>query len=483
MEEPDLNTVLGPTGEARKKKKRKALLPLFLLLLFLLLTTSCIVGFLLGRTSDPGRFGALIDTIILSPGTVDTPPPAGESPAAQESLVPGQTVGRLSLLGVVRYTGGAPFTQGSVRLQSEPRYSQLSETGRFRFDQVEDGLHKLTVLDLAGSEVASRMIEVDRDAGDMAYIEYEEALCILHIKVLTIRVNVELTLEEGPDGELTLELVNTVEEEAGPDLRPSASPAESDGHSLVGSAAPVWDPTAPPAETGGVPPTATPEAPPSPTPSAAPTVTPSPTPSPTPTATASARPAPSSKPSQRPGGKDDDDDGDGGGGGGGSIVPPKPTPTPTPAVPITGETEVYHGKSEVTWTQRAEIDLFRPLDGASDRLIAPGSEGYYLFRLRNGRDEEISFTLGLLEGNFHVPLEYRVTTDDLVPVPLTDWQSASTEQETVSRAVKLKAAGEKLYRIEWRWLPDGDDSVDTALGRREDRIYTLKLTIRAEGGA
>lgn len=126
-----------------------------------------------------------------------------------------------------------------------------------------------------------------------------------------------------------------------------------------------------------------------------------------------------------------------------------------------------------------EIDLFRPLDGSSERRVAPGSEGYYLFRLKNGRNGRVRFTLAVREESFHAPLEYRLA-DDRTGAELSQWQATSGDTETVSGELELAGGADGYYRIEWRWPFHGDDSVDTALGQLQDRLYILKLTIRAE---
>jgi len=474
MEGPTLTTAPSPTKETEEKKRRRSLLPLFLLLLFLLLATSCIVGFLLGRTTEPGRFGALIDTIVLSPGeTEPSPAPGEESPAAEGREE------RINLVGLVRYTDGTPFTQGSVRLRSEPRYSQVDGQGRFRFDRVETGEHELAVLDLEGNELARRIILVERDALENAYVEYVQEVCVLHVKLLTVEVDVEVTLDGDGQGTLTVELVGTREREPDPDHSPKDPPAveTESGSSPEPTTVPAVLPTDLPAvESPTVTVGPTPTAAPTVTPSTAPAVTPTPIPSAAPTAAPT--PTPTPIPSGRPDDDDDDDDDDGGHGGGGGVTPPKPTAAP----PVTGEVDVYHGNTADVWTQEAVIDLFRPLEYSDRRVIAPGDRGYYLFRLKNGRNEPISFTLALREESFHIPLKYRIAADGAVPAGLTDWQTASVDRETVSRAVPLEKNGERLYRIEWYWPFEGNDDIDTALGQRDERTYTLKLTIRVEGG-
>jgi len=351
MEEPAVNTVPSPTKGTEEKKRRRGLLPLLLLLLFLLLATSCIVGFLLGRSTEPGRFGALIDTIVLSPERAD---PAPLPMKGEESP-------------------GAP--SGHTR---EP--------------------------ELPAAETAGQRPKE------------------------TAAPTQSPTIEPGE----TPDVVETAAPGMVPTVEPTAVPVTSP------SAAPVVTSTAKPAET----------------------------PSATPSAKPSVKPTASPKPSRRPRG-DRDDDHSGGSG---------PAPTPTPDV--TGRTEVYHGDTGEAWTQQASIDLFRPLDGSSERRIAPGSKGYYLFKLKNGRSGKVQFTLAIRESGFHVPLKYRIT-DSETRGELSGWQTAAPETETVSGALVLEGGTEGTYRIEWQWPFDGDDRTDTALGR-EGGTYTLKLTIRAE---
>jgi len=469
-------------AEQEKEKKRRSFLPLLLLLLFLLLATSCIVGFLLGRTADPGRFGALIDTIVLAPTDPPAPTPTGGTDW--------QTPERINLLGVVQYTDGVPFTDGSVRLHSEPRYSGLSETGHFQFDEVEPGDHELAVLDRSGNELARRAIRVERDAEQEAYIEYEGAVCVMHIRILTIEVDIDVTLERTPGGELDVKLAGS-RETAPPEGTPSAPPTAGPtggpgGHPTAGptagpggtpSAAPSAQPSARPSDGPEASPTptegpdVTPTAAPSATPTAAPSAEPSATPtaSPTPTVTPSPTPAVTPTPTAAPT----------------PVVTPTPVPPTPPPVPTDdGSVDISHsgddGASWQTWTQEATIDLFRTPDG-SEALIAPGSKGYYLFRLENGRKGAVNFTLSVREGKFHIPLKYRLV-DNAIRKVLFEW-TASTQAETVSPVQTLDVEKEGCYRIEWEWPFDGDDAADTDLGTRDDRIYTLKLVIRVEDAA
>ncbi len=490
-----MNTSPSQVETSEKEKKRRAVLPLLLLLLFLLMATSCIVGFLLGRTTEPGRFGILIDTIVLAPedGEPTTQPtawstgeptawpsgqPTGEPTAAPSGGEAGDETAAedISVLGVVRYTDGTLFTQGSVELRSEPRVTVLDENGRFRFDQVSLGSHTLTVLDVAGNVLASRELRLDREDIEDAYIEYEQEVCVLHVKLLTVEVDVELTLDETLK-KLDIRLAGGRGDET-PSTPPAAatpSPAPTESSTPTASARPTPSGTPSAAPSGH--PTATPSA----TPSAAPTPTlPTASARPTPSGhpTASARPTPSATPSAAPSGHPTAT----------PSVPPPPsdhlpptaTPTPTPTPTPEGGTDVSHGDSGVSWTQQADIDLFRPLDGSDHRRIAPGSEGYYIFRLQNGRGGRVRFTLAIREGSFHVPLEYRITDGNDPAVVYSPWQTASVTEETVSEGLELDGHQDGCYRIEWRWPFHGDTAADTALGQRDDRIYTVRLTIRAE---
>lgn len=118
-----------------------------LLLLIAVSLTSCIIGFIIGRsvTTDYPT-GYIMDTIPLSP--------SGEGHAVSKTY--------FKLTGRVLYTDGTPYANSRVELRSSPRYTDTDEFGYFYFEDVEPGSHIINVI-RDGVVQASCAIEVDAD--------------------------------------------------------------------------------------------------------------------------------------------------------------------------------------------------------------------------------------------------------------------------------------------------------------------------------
>lgn len=119
-----------------------------LLLLVAVSITSCIIGFLIGRsvTTDYPS-GHIIDTIPLSPD-------------GQEEASPAVY---FSLCGKVLYTDGTPYAYSRVELHSDPKYTYTDATGYFCFLKVEPGQHTINVV-RDGVVQASCTVSVEADA-------------------------------------------------------------------------------------------------------------------------------------------------------------------------------------------------------------------------------------------------------------------------------------------------------------------------------
>lgn len=135
------------------------------------------------------------------------------------------------------------------------------------------------------------------------------------------------------------------------------------------------------------------------------------------------------------------------------------------------------------WEQNTTIDLFyNRTAGTEDKnLIAPGSKGYYLFRLSNDNHFPISFHLGISENDLHLPLEFAIA--DGKGSLLTSWAAANGNKEISTEKLDLEKRGRQLYQIKWRWPyenGEAQDKQDTRAAESEDRTYTVNLVIRAE---
>lgn len=169
-------------------------------------------------------------------------------------------------------------------------------------------------------------------------------------------------------------------------------------------------------------------------------------------------------------------------------VPTLPTETPAETVePTTPEDgkggllakETMADGSLISWTQLATIDLFRNrASGIADK-IAPGSSGYYLFRLENTREEDliISLAISATEDSLSLPLKFDLRPDN------KDGGAASGTMKNgrgLTLETKLEGNESRVYRLDWKWPFDGNDSIDTAAGIKAGE-YKVKITIYAEG--
>ncbi len=181
------------------------------------------------------------------------------------------------------------------------------------------------------------------------------------------------------------------------------------------------------------------------------------------------------------------------GGEGESSGMPEVTPTPTPTPK---GMEIWDKESMISWEQQSAIDLFRRrTDGLNlgeedgKPLIAPGSSGYYDFKLKNPDEFDIYFRVKAEELSFHLPILYSVknleTGEYYLFQSKTGYEGKAAGAISTSN-VKLPAGQEMCCRLEWEWqyedwyVPEKDDAIDTSAAQAEDRTYLLALHIFAE---
>ncbi len=286
--------------------------------------------------------------------------------------------------------------------------------------------------------------------------------------------------DETPGGEIP-EPSQTPEETAGPSPENSGgspSPAPSD----------ETGPSPSPSDNGGAAPSPSGEA--SPTPSQQPDGTVPATPSPSPAAEEPV-PVDAPDPQEDPG----------------PDLAPEPTPEPTPApTPEPAATPEPFGISSLrtgfSWSQESVVDLFSNRtsgqelgeklvdDGHGNMVptpvIAPGSAGYYDFKLQNNANYAIRFTLSISECSFHLPILYSVR--DLEDNYLYQGGSkVNTDGSAISTGyILLPPHSERRYRLGWEWqyedwlAPWEDDVYDTQAAYGDDRTYMVSLDIDAE---
>lgn len=161
------------------------------------------------------------------------------------------------------------------------------------------------------------------------------------------------------------------------------------------------------------------------------------------------------------------------GGGGGSVTPPPPVEDKG-KVDISAE----NGGGFEVWDQHRTIDLFYNRETQKTEQIAPGSSGYYLFQLKNGRQEALTLTLSLTagDGSPYLPLQFT-----LRPQGQTGGVMGTlAKNETLTLKTTIDSGASTIYQLDWEWPFTNNDAADTAAGQQGGQ-YKLLLTIHAEG--
>ena len=135
------------------------------------------------------------------------------------------------------------------------------------------------------------------------------------------------------------------------------------------------------------------------------------------------------------------------------------------------------------------IDLFAERSGnfgvqtiAGKNVIAPGSHGSYLFRVKNPESRPLEYKITLSEtdeNNPKLPMKYRLKngTGGTEYIGGDAWRSADS---ILVDWTNIGAGLVAYYTLEWRWDP-ANDSTDTAIGTQSgNTAYVLNIIINAQ---
>jgi len=156
-------------------------------------------------------------------------------------------------------------------------------------------------------------------------------------------------------------------------------------------------------------------------------------------------------------------------------------------------------QNEVVWETETEVEIFKVAyeNGEGfvtaksfngEKIVAPGTENSYMFKLKNSGDTEITYTLNvdafITPGDNMIPIEARISRydeewivggpDEWVGVPVLD---------TASDEASLSPGRYTYYTLDWRWpFESGNDEYDTFLGNlaaEEDITITIVISTTA----
>lgn len=507
----------------RGKEKERRFRPLFLLILFLAMITTCIVGFILGRSVSPAPLGQLIDTILLSP---------------EEQTV--KTAAHLT--GRVLYADSSPAAGLRLELHSDPIPAVTDTDGRFLFPNVPFGEHRIIAYHPDGSLAAEQSVSIRKgEEGQGVEIVKEDGGCTITIAVDIRMLEIIIQLEDGkitilsdefsyaddhgriitpggtasvkdgvivtpagtvclPDGRIvipgggdnaavilpddTVVYPDKKMEGDGYAIEPDGTVNLTDGTEIKpgGQIVTPEGTEHPPGHSGII--------------VNGGTVTPI---GGTLTGNGSAPPDSSVT---TPGGSTLPDSGNTLPGSntslpGGSEVPPGGSDTPPvgsgpsddgegDGQPSAGGSLTVFGENKegsyVRWEQSSDIDLFYNRTSGAQEKIAPGSSGYYQFRLKNTRHSRLKIRLTLSEKELHLPLRFTVTSLDGDGHPAGEPSVSGYLPAEGSLVLETGIDGETAvtYRLDWEWPAEGGDALDTQIGMGENLVYLLSMDIRAE---
>lgn len=170
------------------------------------------------------------------------------------------------------------------------------------------------------------------------------------------------------------------------------------------------------------------------------------------------------------------------------LLTPAPTPTLVPANPG------FEASDETTvWSTDTQVEIFRvsyendrqeitvnSSDG--DKLIAPGTENSYTFKLKNTGDVPVDYTVEVdafvTPGDYTIPVQTRLARYDGL------WVVGGSEEWVDTAALDGAEDADSLgvgkftcYTLDWRWPFEGNDELDTLLASADEDI-TLTIVIR-----
>ena len=131
------------------------------------------------------------------------------------------------------------------------------------------------------------------------------------------------------------------------------------------------------------------------------------------------------------------------------------------------------------WSKLDGLTVFANEEFGGKALIAPGSSGSYAFTVQNIADFPLNYKISFgAENEDGVPLEFRLKRGG--EYLLEEWTDADGLADITE---DLPNNSKTRYTLEWRWLYNGDDVRDTAVGVKAAETgvpYVLKINYTAE---
>lgn len=163
---------------------------------------------------------------------------------------------------------------------------------------------------------------------------------------------------------------------------------------------------------------------------------------------------------------------------------------------ILPENHIQTVDDQQIWTTDTSVEIFETLDqnaageptvqsSNSDKVIAPGTSGTYIFFLQNTGNRKVDYKVALKAGweleGVESPLEIRMADDNGWLAPCrSGWQNI-TNLSHIPETGQLLPTEKARYILYWRWAYErGKDEEDTSLGNEtEDTLHTIVIHTEA----
>lgn len=160
------------------------------------------------------------------------------------------------------------------------------------------------------------------------------------------------------------------------------------------------------------------------------------------------------------------------------------------------ETDVQTVDDQQIWINDTAVEIFQTVDrnasgeptvqsSSSDKVIAPGTSGTYIFFLQNTGTVKVDYKVSLKAGweleGVESPLEIRIADDNgWLALCRSGWQSISNLSH-ITETSQLLPNQKARYILYWRWSYErGKDEEDTSLGNdTEDTLHTIVIHTEA----
>lgn len=187
-----------------------------------------------------------------------------------------------------------------------------------------------------------------------------------------------------------------------------------------------------------------------------------------------------------------------------TVSPPTEVQSDDPSETVPPETQPKNpgfeaDDDEKVWTTDTQVEIFRVSyrngeqiltvkSENGDKLIAPGTENSYTFKLKNTGDTALDYSVTVdayfTPGDVVIPITGRISRYD--GVWIAGDKEAYTDVKMLDSAADratLGAGRYTYYTLDWIWpYESGDDELDTLLGNTavdQDLIFTIVITTTA----